>query len=77
MSTDILTPQNGMLLTEGELASRWKVSHQKLANDRWHKIGCPYVKLGRSIRYRIQDVEAYESRCLVNTSPGAANASRY
>lgn len=56
-----------VFLTEKELAARWKVSHHKLSNDRWHKLGCPYVRLGRCVRYKLKDVEEFENRCHIGT----------
>jgi len=34
-------------------------SMQSLANDRWKNIGLPYVKIGRTIRYKRSDVVKY------------------
>jgi len=34
-------------------------SVQTLRNDRFLKKGCPYVKLGRSVRYLISDINNY------------------
>jgi hypothetical protein len=31
----------------------------KLRNDRWKGTGIPYIRLGRLIRYRPDDVEAH------------------
>ena len=45
--------------TPDELASRWRISNQTLANWRHAKKGPPYVKLGQ-ILYPLKDIEAYE-----------------
>ena len=50
------------------LASRWDVTVKHLANMRCEKVGPSYVKLGGVVRYRLSDVEAYESRHLVNVA---------
>jgi hypothetical protein len=34
-------------------------SVQTLRNDRHLRRGCPYLKLGRSVRYRVDDLLAY------------------
>jgi hypothetical protein len=52
----------GVLLTENELAERWRLkSPKKLQADRAKGVGCPYVRIGRCVRYRVADVEAYEA----------------
>ncbi len=32
------------------------ISIQKLRNDRWLRRGIPYVKVGRSVRYAVDDI---------------------
>ncbi len=49
-------------LTTRELAERWKIKENTLAILRVNSNGCPYVKIGRTVRYRLSDVVAYESR---------------
>lgn len=51
------------LMTQEELAFRWKISEATLERDRSFKQGCRYLKLGGLIRYRIQDVLDYEVAC--------------
>lgn len=46
------------LLKHEELAERWGVSPRTL----WRLDDIPRVKLGRSVRYKIEDIEAYERR---------------
>lgn len=48
------------LLTPNQLAERWYTSPGRLANDRCAGIGVPYVKIGRSVLYRLDDVLAFE-----------------
>ena len=55
------TPEQ--LMTQEELAFRWKISEATLERDRSLKQGCRYLKLGGLIRYRIQDVLDYEESC--------------
>ena len=48
------------LLTQRQLAERWSVSQKKLEADRMKGCGCPYVKLGSAVRFRLSDVLAFE-----------------
>ena len=47
------------LVTERQVADILQKSVQSLRNDRCLKKGLPYCKLGRSVRYRIADVEKF------------------
>lgn len=50
-------------LTENEVSRITKRALQTLRNDRHEKRGIPYVKVGRSVRYKLTDVvEFMESR---------------
>ena len=55
-----------MILTSQELASRWKMTDQILRKWRMENKGPRYFKLGEgdkaSVRYRLEDVEAWESQ---------------
>ncbi len=57
-------------LTETQLAQRWQLSVKTLQANRWKGIGCNHVKLGRLVRYRMEDVVAYESAHLVMSMGG-------
>lgn len=50
----------GVMITTEQLAARWGTSTGYLANLRSQGKGCAYVKLGRRVVYREQDVEKYE-----------------
>ncbi len=56
------------LLSPNQLAERWQMSSKTLAQWRWKGIGPKYVKLGPndkcSVRYRVEDVEAFERASL-------------
>lgn len=57
------------LLTPEDLANRWGLSPNTLANWRALKRGPSYIKLsmGRSpIRYRLEDVLAFEESCVID-----------
>ena len=56
-----------ILLTTRDLAQRWQVHVGSLANDRSAGRGVPYVKIGGAVRYRLRDVESFESSCRIAT----------
>lgn len=45
--------------TEKELAERLKINVQTLRNYRHLGTGPPYTKIGRCVRYDIEEVDAY------------------
>lgn len=55
------------LVTQKDLAKRWKISEATLERDRSLGKGCRYIKIGHLVRYRLVDVEAYENECTVET----------
>jgi hypothetical protein len=56
-------------LNEKQLAERWGVSIRTLQATRVKGGGVPFVRIGRSVRYRLEDVLAYEqARLRTNTS---------
>lgn len=52
-------------LTTTDLADRWRCSAGHLANLRSERKGLAYLRLGGRVVYRLNDVLAYEARCLV------------
>jgi hypothetical protein len=48
------------MLTQSELAYRWKCAPGSLANARSKGTGPAYLKIGASVRYLLVDIEAYE-----------------
>ncbi len=50
------------LLTEEDLADRWKVTIMTLCQWRWNGKGPRFFKAGRQIFYRPQDVLNYEEK---------------
>ena len=44
------------LLTQGEYAKERKCSERTLERERSTGTGCPYVKIGRAVRYRRRDI---------------------
>jgi hypothetical protein len=53
-----------IFITQVELANRWRISEATLERDRSFKQGVRYMKIGGSIRYRLEDVLAYEDSCM-------------
>ena len=49
-------------LTQTRLADRWKISPRTLERWRWKGEGPEFVKIGGRVVYRLDDIEAYESR---------------
>jgi predicted DNA-binding transcriptional regulator AlpA len=48
-----------ILVNEHEAAKRTGKAVQSLRNDRHNRRGLPYVKLGRSVRYSLADIDSY------------------
>ncbi|MBN1548486.1 MAG: helix-turn-helix domain-containing protein [Syntrophaceae bacterium] len=57
-----------LAIKENEAAHLMKMSVQTLRNHRTQGKGCPYLKIGRSVRYSVADIEKYLERCRV--APG-------
>lgn len=49
------------LLTPKQVADRWQVHPELLANWRHAGVGPPYVKIGHSVRYSSSAIDAYEA----------------
>lgn len=47
-------------LTGAELASRWKLSHQTLANWRHAGKGPPFIRVGARVLYPLEGITAFE-----------------
>lgn len=52
-------------LKENEVSEITGISLGKLRNDRFEHRGMPYCKLGKSVRYRLEDVLSYMDQRLV------------
>ena len=55
---------DGRCMTQTELAERWQISEATLERWRTEAGGPVFIKLGNQVRYRIQDVEAFEAEVL-------------
>lgn len=60
-SSDIRVPQPQAVLSQNELAQRWRLSPRTLERWRWLGQGPAFVKLGRRVAYRLSDIEAFEA----------------
>jgi predicted DNA-binding transcriptional regulator AlpA len=49
------------MMSETKLAERWGISPKTLQRWRTEKRGPQYIKLGKNVRYRLEDVHAYET----------------
>jgi hypothetical protein len=55
---------NKNLITPALLADRWNINVATLSQWRWNGRGPSYLKLGRRVMYRLQDVETFEDQHL-------------
>jgi hypothetical protein len=56
-------------LSSLELASRWNMGDKTLSRWRQDGRGPTYLKLGKSVRYRLVDVIEYEETMLKRSAP--------
>lgn len=61
------TPLEKRTLTDVEVAARLGVSRFTVRSWRLKGTGPRFLKMGRAVRYRPEDVEEYERRALVDT----------
>ena len=70
-------PGLDQLLTEIEAAQLRRQSVRTLQAERLRGGGCRFVKIGRSVRYRLRDVlEFIERNVRSSTSDGGDNSAR-
>ena len=48
-----------VLLTEKEVQELYKLNVKTLQRERFNGSGIPYIKLGRRVRYKVSDINAY------------------
>ena len=53
------------LITDIELSEIIGLSCQTIRKHRWLKSGLPYIRIRRTVRYDIDQVEAYLKKCRV------------
>jgi excisionase family DNA binding protein len=73
---DSFTPQSSekRTLTDVEVAVRLGVSRFTVRSWRLKGTGPRFLKMGRAVRYRPQDVDEYERQALVETQAPADHA---
>lgn len=60
-------------LTQIELAVRWNVSPRTLERWRSENVGPRHLKIGRVVRYRLDDVETFEASLIDDSeTPGVS-----
>jgi hypothetical protein len=59
-------------INQAELAARWQVTEASLERWRSTGIGPRFLKLLGNVRYRLDDVEAFEEACLKNATRALA-----
>jgi hypothetical protein len=65
-------------MTQVELAERWRISEATLKCWRTESSGPLFLKFGNQVRYRVQDIEAFEEvalRGLTKTDGGVEQAA--
>lgn len=64
-------PSLGNHLRQNQLAKRWGIAQQTLANWRWQKKGPPHLRIGGRILYRLEDIEQFEAEHLRGNTEAA------
>jgi excisionase family DNA binding protein len=64
-------PSGKTTLTDIEVANRLGVSRFTVRSWRLKGVGPRFLKMGRAVRYRPQDVDDYERQALVETQAGS------
>ena len=67
LKPSIASPPYSRILTDIEVAERLGVSRFTVRAWRLKGIGPRFLKMGRAVRYRTQDVDEYEQQALVET----------
>lgn len=55
---------NANFLTAEDLSKRWGIATHTLSQWRWSSRGPRYMKVGRRILYRLNEIEAFEEHML-------------
>jgi hypothetical protein len=74
MTTDTAVPL--LLLTEAQASEITGLPVASLKTERCRGLGLPYVKLGRRVRYRADDVAAYIAAHTITPTPAADLAAK-
>lgn len=77
MNTDLQSLETKHhFLTEQELATRQRRSVKTLQADRLKGGGVPFVKLGRSVRYRLSDIMDWEDAHVMRSTSDTSSMTR-
>lgn len=68
MKSNLRKGDNDWLMTPDDLANRWGISTSTLLSWRIKNKGPSYLKLGKSVLYRLIEVEKYERANTVETA---------
>ena len=60
--------ENSQLLNDKQVAKLTGRALQTIRNDRFNRTGISYVRVGRSIRYKVQDVLDFIKRNRIETT---------
>jgi predicted DNA-binding transcriptional regulator AlpA len=55
---------DGRCISQNELAQRWQFSESTLERWRSQRTGPVFLRLGGQVRYRVTDVEAFETQAM-------------
>lgn len=72
----ILDQPDDALLTEVEVAAIRRVDPKTINRERLSGYGCPYLKIGRSVRYRLGDFKAFVKANVVRSTTEADQLKR-
>ncbi|CAA7615776.1 AlpA family transcriptional regulator [Magnetospirillum sp. UT-4] len=61
-------------LTQNDIAQRWAISPRTLERWRWLGIGPRYLKIRGRVRYRQEDIDAYEAEQVRGSTSATAPA---
>lgn len=61
-------------LTQEDIATRWAISPRTLERWRWLGIGPRYLKIRGRVRYRQEDIDAYEAEQVRESTSATAPA---
>jgi len=67
---------DGRCMTQTGLAERWQISEATLERRRTESGGPVFLKLGNQVRYRVQDVEAFEAEVLRASTKSDGSVAR-
>lgn len=54
-----------LYITEKPLAARWSLSAATLQRWRWLRMGPAFYRFGKTVRYRLIDIEEFEKRAVI------------